>query len=150
MIIEWIKVGEWIYEKCGEENWHTAECSYDDKEEAIEAGRQHMKDLIQDEEYDGEQFEIAQVVDFNFKVDTSQVIEQVVDQAYDQVGDLADRWLDHVYNEYELQEMLTNAFKEWLNKYPVNKPKFWCVENRETVSIEEDFKDLPRWGDYSE
>lgn len=139
---EWIKTGEWIYEMCGRENWTTCEQSYSDKEDAIKAGREHIKEMIEEGlYYNNDCLEIAQVAELDIKLHISDsAIEEAVDQAYDKVGEIAEDWLDYRYikNIPELDDMITKAFNEWLKKYPENKPKFWAVKNREIVRIEED------------
>ena len=72
-------------------------------------------------------------------VDGDDIIERVQQEAFDEVGEIAEIYLDNVAVSHtqELSSLLTNTFNEWAKKYgyepnvfPVNNIKKYALGNQ--------------------
>lgn len=122
---------QWIYNG-NEEVWMNCG-SYDTKEEAIKAGK---------EEYEGNllQFFVGQINHMNFvpSVNVDQVIDDLAENVYFEVGEAADCYLDDVRKEdlSELEDKLNAVLLEWMNKHNY-MPKYFRVANVECIPLNE-------------
>lgn len=129
------------------DNWDIRE-EFDTKEEAIEYGIQEYKDYlagISTELFDNDYnypdppsscFEVGEGKPFVPYVDSDWIIEQVVEQASWQCGEIGDDWLrwDTITKEQleELQNNMQKMFDEWLKKHGL-EPTFYNIVNIEEI-----------------
>lgn len=104
---------------------------YHSREEAIKEGR---KEAI---EYERKNFKIGITEDVpNFGVDVDRVIEDIQNTMYDEIGEVAEDYLDDVTTEhlFELEEQLNEVFYKWQEKYNY-KPTFYRVISEEIIEV---------------
>ncbi|GAA0774484.1 hypothetical protein GCM10008908_24390 [Clostridium subterminale] len=104
---------------------------FDSKEEAI---KEANSEAI---EYNEETFRIGIVEEvFNYGIDVDQVIEHIQDTMYDEVGEVAEDYLDYIPSDYliELEKQLNEVFYNWQEKYNY-KPTFYKVISEEIVKV---------------
>lgn len=117
-------MGEWVIDKENEEIWLNSDI-YRSRKEAIEAGRKEL----------GDGFYIGKAVRFVPRIDAEYIIERLQMEAYDEVGEVSDGWLDFRYGNAEvedLQKRLQAAFDEWLESVK-QKPGFYAVRETEWI-----------------
>ena len=103
----------------------------DSREEAIEEGR---KDAIY---YGKKNFKIGIIEEVpNFGVDAEGVIEDIQNDMYGEMGEVAEDYLDDVTKEHlsELEDQLNEVFYKWQEKYNY-KPTFYKVISEEIIEI---------------
>lgn len=127
---------------------------FDTKEKAIEYGVQEYKDHlagISTELFDLRElfndvhnypdhpsgwFEVGERMDFIPEVYADLIIDQVVEQAYCQCGEISEDWLrwDTITEEQlkELQGNMQKVFDEWLKKHDL-EPTFYNIVNIEEI-----------------
>lgn len=106
-----------------EEYWSGGE-EYDSAAEAaLHAGEDN--DLE-----DGDAYYIGKQADHYPEVKADDVIEQLVSDACDEVGDVAEDWLSSVTAEQkaQLQVALTETLNLWMDKHKLHPP-FYKIEN---------------------
>lgn len=121
---------KWTYETYeGSDIWRGDIC--ESREEAIREGNEEAK------EYGYETFKIGIVEDVNFGIDVDSVIEDIQEMAYDEIGELAEDYLDDATTEerLELEEQLNDVFYKWQEKYN-HKPTFYRVVSEEILEVE--------------
>ena len=121
----------WTYEKCGNEIWNTAGEFYYTKEDAIAAGK------IFAESEGLTTFEVGEKLEITMPgIDTDSVLEHIAESVYDEVGEVAEDYLNDVKNEHqlELEEKLNEVLFNWADKYGYH-PKSWKIVNIETVRL---------------
>jgi hypothetical protein len=132
--------GKWVYEECGAEIWHTSEGEFDTKEEAIKEGREYFKFMQQEygDYEDVTQFSVGQIIHYHPTIEVYGLIEQVGEEAYEEVGEVAENYLTRVPHEEAnlLSDKINEVFSQWM-KETNNLPNFWMIRNTEDVSIEE-------------
>lgn len=104
---------------------------YNSREEAIEEGR---KDAIY---YGKKNFKIGIIEEVpNFGVDAEGVIEDIQNDMYGEMGEVAENYLDDVTKEHlsELEDQLNEVFYKWQEKYNY-KPTFFKVISEEIIEI---------------
>lgn len=105
---------------------------FDTKEEAIAEGR---KEAI---EYKKDSFKVGIIEEStNFGVDVDQVIENIQEAMYDEVGEVAEDYLDDVSKKdaLELEEKLNEVFYRWQEEHNY-KPSFYKVISEEIIKVE--------------
>ena len=105
---------------------------FDTKEEAIAEGR---KEAI---EYKKDSFKVGIIEEStNFGVDVDQVIENIQEAMYDEVGEVAEDYLDDVSKKdaLELEEKLNEVFYKWQEEHNY-KPSFYKVISEEIIKVE--------------
>lgn len=129
------------------DTWDITE-NFDTKKEAIEYGIQEYKNHlagISTELFDNDcnypdppssWFEVGERMDFIPEVYADLIIEQVVEQADYQCGEVSEDWLrwDTITKEQlkELQDNMQNVFDEWLKKHDL-EPTFYNIVNIEEI-----------------
>jgi hypothetical protein len=98
--------------------------NYDTREEAVLCFPEEMG------LEEGELFFVAEKREFIPTVDGDRVIENAYEEACENVGEVADGWLDGVKkgDRELLTDMLTGAFNRWLRETN-NFPHFYACEN---------------------
>lgn len=119
-------MGKWVY-STNSETFNSD--LYDSKENAIQ-------DAISDHGDDYEFIYVGQVVSVHPRLDVEDAIERAVESLYDDVGEVAEGYLESLPKEElaDLQEKIDETFKQWLIKYS-NEPTFYKVENIESIKI---------------
>lgn len=88
-------------------------------------------------EYERKNFKIGITEDVpNFGVDVDRVIEDIQNTMYDEIGEVAEDYLDDVTTEHllELEEQLNEVFYKWQEKYNY-KPTFYRVISEEIIEV---------------
>lgn len=100
---------------------------YATREEAIKS---YPEDAGLDEM---ETFWVGKIVPFEPQVSADNILQGIVEEAYDSVGDSADGWLKNVKGdqEDELTQQFTNVLNNWLVRHGY-KPTFFKVEEVES------------------
>lgn len=125
---------KWVFEETGNEYWSTSPDEYDTKEEAIEGGREYF--LYERNNYgeheDMISFSVGQIKSYNPYIDGENVLEQIRDHSYEEVGELAENYLARVNTDELalLEDELQKVLLEWMDKTD-NKPNFWKIRNVE-------------------
>ncbi|EPY2283472.1 hypothetical protein ACTQ4P_05455 [Clostridium sporogenes] len=104
---------------------------YDTRDEAIKEG---IKEAM---EYERKNFKIGITEDVpNFGIDVDRVIEDIQNTMYDEIGEVAEDYLDDVATEHllELEKQLNEVFYNWQEKYNY-KPTFYRVISEEIIDI---------------
>lgn len=105
---------------------------YDTKEEAIKEGK---KDAIED----GRQsFKVGIIEEpTNFGIDVDQVIENIQETMYDEIGEAAEDYLDDVTSEdaVELEEKLNEVFYTWQKEHSY-EPSFYKIISEEIIHVD--------------
>lgn len=103
---------------------------YATREEAIKS---YPEDAGLDEM---ETFYVGRVVPFEPHVSADNILQGLVEEAYDSVGDPADGWLKNVKGEQEdeLTNQLTSVVNNWLIRHG-HKPTFFKVEDVESYEV---------------
>jgi hypothetical protein len=104
---------------------------FDTREEAV---KEANSEAI---EYERKNFKIGITEDVpNFGVDVDRVIEDIQNTMYDEIGEVAEDYLDDVTTEHllELEEQLNEVFYKWQEKYNY-KPTFYRVISEEIIEV---------------
>lgn len=122
---------KWTYAIGDEEDYRGV--FFNTKEDALEEARNEMQT---DDSYSGnEVIWVGKVKTFTPVVSVAdELLYELQDQAYDEVGDLEDGWLDNVKKEDqdELDNSIQDCFMTWLEKHPEYKPDFFIIEDSES------------------
>ncbi len=133
--------GKWVIDVKSDGIWNCEE-EFNTREEAIAYGKEHFE-VIYEEEF-GETFNsenskkvfyVGQVERFIPSVSADSVLEQIAENAYDEVGELAEDYLSHV-NIKDLgllEERFNKVLMEWMVETK-NNPTFWKITNTEEVT----------------
>jgi hypothetical protein len=123
---------KWTYELYNEENWSTNE-DFNTKEEAIEAGKEAALD-----EEEIALFYVGKIVDYEPNVNAYRVVDDLIEDAAEQCGEVSDSFLDNVTKEqYKLlSEILDDVLYQWL-RATNNQPNFYRIVNVETIKVKE-------------
>jgi uncharacterized protein YegP (UPF0339 family) len=127
--------GKWQYQLTNSEIWGTSE-DYDTKEDAIKYGREEAKDT----EYETDYFDVGQIEKYvPCGIDVDDVLDRLVDDAYDEVGEVSDGYLSVITKEQEneLEEKLNQVLNEWMEKHSLI-PSFYKIVNVEKVEVHQD------------
>ena len=120
--------GKWCY-SFNEENY---EGDFETKEQAIEEAIWYYKD----DELDQDFIYVGQTKAIILGVNVDRIIEDVGENAYDQAGEYAEDYLSNVtvQDGSILEERLNNVLLAWMKEFKY-EPKFWTVENVESVEV---------------
>ena len=94
--------------------------NFDREEETWNNSGESIKECIEEarlyvEAEDQEFVYIGEVTNHVPTIDAERIIDNLIDQAYDECGESSDGWLDGVKTE-ELEEKLNEVLQEWLKK----------------------------------
>lgn len=121
------KTGQWTFDT-SDEIFRNVEY-FDTKEQAIEYGKNY--------EGDGVEFYVGQIqkVDYAITTDVDGVLENVAQSVYDEVGEVAEDYLDYVKPDHvqALQEEMDKVLHQWMVQYGY-EPTFFKVDNIERIS----------------
>ena len=115
---------------------------YDSREEAIEQGR---KEAI---EYGKKNFKIGIIEEApNFGVDAERFIEDIQNDMYGEMGEVAEDYLDDVTKEHlsELEDQFNEVFYKWQEKYNY-KPTFYKVISEEVIEVDKEQCTCSKYG----
>ncbi|MEC4565552.1 hypothetical protein L8C07_06300 [Paenibacillus sp. CMAA1739] len=128
------KNGQWTFNDVSDGVWGIGEY-FDLKEQAIEAAKEYYSPEDQKEFYVGQICEINNSI----TVDSEGVLDDIASSIYDEVGEAAEDYLNHVKREeWEiLNERLTQVVREWMKEFSY-EPSFFRIENTEKFEIDVD------------
>jgi hypothetical protein len=129
-----MRTNKWTYELFNEEVWTSGE-NFDTKEEAIEAGREAIKD----DKLEIDFFWIGQIVDYIPTINEYRIIDDLVEDAAEQCGEVSDSFLDGMTEEQikQLGLLLNETLNKWLEETK-NQPNFYRIVNVESIAVKED------------
>ena len=121
--------GKWQFELLNSDIWRGDE--FDTKEQAIEEGRKEAikEGLIK--------FRVGQIASPpKFGIEADIVIERISEVMYEDVGEVAEDYLDDVTKEHllELEEKLNEVFFKWQKEHGYN-PTFYKITNIEEIIV---------------
>lgn len=134
--------GKWLINLVEDEIWGSSD-EFDTKEEAIAYGKEEFEGLYEDE--NGEKFDseiykkifyVGKVERFVPSVCADSVIETLRDNAYDEVGEFAETFLERISKEEYtfLEERLNQALNDWLDETK-NHPTFYKIVDVEKIEV---------------
>lgn len=134
--------GKWIINLVEDGNWNSME-EFDSKEEAIAYGKENFEEIYEEE--NGEKFNsetynkvfyVGKIDRYVPSVDVDRVIENITENAYDEVGEFAEDYLDNVSKEEYgfLEEKMNEVLHKWLDETK-NHPTFWKIVGVEKVIV---------------
>ena len=114
--------------------------SYDDNiKDCIVQAREEVDEYKAEEgiEEEIQSVFIGELKEFKPSVCVDRVLDFIVDDAYDEVGELAEGFLDGVSNdvELELEEDLNKVLNKWLDKHKLS-PCFGAIEDVKEYDLE--------------
>lgn len=133
-----------------DEIWYDTH-EFDTKEEAIKYGIQEYEDFLMDEIVSASMdnrhpcvvsslFEVGEKSSFTPYIYIGMILDDVVEQAMGQCGEVADGWLDWDIvtkeQEEELQNNMQKVLDEWLKKYDF-EPTFYNIINIEEIDAKD-------------
>lgn len=131
------------------EVWSSSEF-FDTKQEAIVATKEAIKKYNADPENENLEDEIGYFAEdyskvtsfavgkaevFKIDADVDSIIERIQEDAYDQCGDSADSFLNHVKKEHK--DELERIILDWFNNHDY-KANFYSIVNVEEIVMEVD------------
>jgi hypothetical protein len=133
--------GKWIINLNEDGTWGSLE-EFDSKEEAISYGKENFEGIYEEE--NGEKFDleiekkvfyVGQIERYVPSVCASSLVEQIAENACDEVGEVAEDYLYDVSKEdiQLLEERLNDVLSNWIDETN-NRPTFWKIVNIETVN----------------
>ncbi|WP_407270017.1 hypothetical protein [Radiobacillus sp. PE A8.2] len=137
-----VNEGKWLINIVEDGIWDSSE-EFDTKEEAIAYGKLEFEGIYEEEngeEFNSElykkEFFVGKIERFVPSVCVDSVVERIAENAYDEVGDVAESYLERISKEEynSLEERLNQALNEWLDKTK-NHPTFYTIVNTEKVEI---------------
>jgi hypothetical protein len=119
--------GLWMINEVEEDMWDYPEY-FKTKDEAIAHGKEQFAEY--------KEFYIGQIESYIPYINADVALEQVVEQAYDEVGEAVGDYLSDVSKQEIdfLSERLNETLSEWLRETK-NNPEFWRIINVEKVKI---------------
>ena len=122
----------WTFSHAEEYGWDNDE--FDTKEEAIKAGIDYAKEYDYEHIYVGEIFNIT----FELRTYAETVIEDIAYQLDNECGDIdaGNSFINSISSENEarLQELLDDAFNEWLKECNITCP-IHTIDNIERIDV---------------
>lgn len=130
---KYAQIEEWIAEISDTDNeiW-SADVEGNSKENVIADGMKYAKE----EGYNS--FRIGQKIPVGVPtLDIDSILERAYDQVYDEVGEVAEGFLDDVTKEQrqELEEQLNKVFFNWVKKHEL-EPTCYTIINDEVIKVE--------------
>lgn len=103
------------------------------KEEAIRIGSKEAKE----EGYDNFKIGIAEKAEEK-DINIDMIIEDLQESYYDEFGELAEDYLDHIAekDKKDLKRVLNNAFWKWAKERDYT-PNFWNIHNEEVIKVKQ-------------
>lgn len=130
--------GNWVVKLDGSYYWDISD-KYETKDEAIRAGIEDLDEdrnlPVEEQEYENQEyFEIRRYFPYVPAVCASQVIDNLIDHAYEECGESTEYWLEKVNIDEEdmLEMLLSEAFLKWA-EFTNKAPHFGNIENIETI-----------------
>lgn len=132
---------KWVININDDDVWNNVE-EFETKEAAINFVKKDFEGFFLGEtgvEYksdvDDRVFYVGQKERFAPSVDADSILDYIAENAYDEVGETAEGYLNVSTKELNsLEERLNKAFQEWADETN-NHPAFWKVVNVEKVII---------------
>lgn len=133
---EEIKDGQWTWEYSDNNDTWT-KGTFDTKEECIAEAMAEIKANDEEEILNGFYLGRCETVGLP-TIDADSLLEQLSNDVYDEVGEVAEDYLTDVPVEAinELEESLNKVFEEWADKHKMH-PTFYKVTDIQFISIEE-------------
>lgn len=134
--------GKWVIDLKSDGIW-CCDVEFETREEAIAYGRKNFEELYEEEhseifnhENDKKVFYVGQIERFVPSVSADSVLEQISENAYDEVGEVAEDYLSHVKIKDLglLEERFNKVLMEWMVETK-NNPTFWKITNTEEVAV---------------
>jgi hypothetical protein len=133
--------GKWILNLNEDGTWGSLE-EFDSKEEAISYGKKNFDGIYEEEngekldsELEKKVFYVGQIERYVPSVCVNSLMEQIAENAFDEVGEVAEDYLYDVSKEdiQLLEERLNDVLSNWIDETN-NKPTFWKIVNIENVN----------------
>lgn len=132
----WEKTPWWTYSLSDESSFMPFQ--YISKEDALKAA-------MEDAEIEGaERIYVGRMNEYRPSVDAEQVIDQIKNDAEVEKADADTEWplnyMDNVSLKdlYELEDMLTEAYRKWEDKHPEYKAEFYTIADIEEFQLGEE------------
>jgi hypothetical protein len=133
--------GKWIINLIEDGTWGSLE-EFESKEEAISYGKKNFEGIYEDE--NGEKFDseiekkvfyVGQIERYVPSICVNSLVEQIAENAHDEVGEVAEDYLYDVSKEdiQLLEERLNDVLSNWFDETN-NNPTFWKIVNIENVN----------------
>lgn len=125
-------IAKWLCHFSESDIWGTCFEEFATREEAIEFGKQEAPGWGVNYFYIG----TKEPLEHKISVDVDGVLEQIAENIYDKVGEVAEDYLRDVKQEHveELQEKMDAVLHEWMEKHRYY-PNFYGVNNVERINI---------------
>lgn len=134
--------GKWLINLVEDGIWGSSD-EFTTKEEAIAYGKEEFEGIYEEEH--GEKFDaeiykkvfyVGKIERFIPSVCAYSVIERITENAYDEVGEVAESFLERVSKEEYgfLEEKLNQALSDWLDETK-NHPNFFKIVNVVKVEV---------------
>ncbi|AOZ62433.1 hypothetical protein SBP8a_183 [Bacillus phage SBP8a] len=122
------QLGKWTFNDKDYDSWNHDH--FETREEAIVAGLHHAKEEAWDSLF------VGKVVEPSISICGDHAIDEAYDQAVEQAGEFADSFMSYVKLEqrFELGDMLTEVFHEWMKKHNL-EPTFFTIDSIEEIKI---------------
>lgn len=102
-----------------------------------------VKDALENKEGDETSIFVGENKRFKPKVDSEIILDRMMDQAWEEVGEVAERWDSYDYSKSEeieeLDTRLTEVVMKWFEEFGYS-PNMWSIENIIEVSLIEGLK----------
>jgi hypothetical protein len=121
--------GKWCY-SFNEENY---EGDFETKEQAIAEAIYYYKDDERDQDF----IWVGQTKNISLGVNVDRIIEDLGEEAYDEVGEYAEDYLTDVTLSHQkvLEERLNEVLVTWMKEFKY-EPNFWTVTNVEKIEVD--------------
>lgn len=108
---------------------------YDSREEAVEAA---LKEICDEQLFKVKNIFVGSIAEYEPYVSAYEVVDELQQQAYDQCGDSAWRYLDDLTKEDmdSLSDALTEKFLEWEKTHPNAQRNCYFVEDIEKYNVQ--------------
>ena len=134
--------GKWVLDLKPDGIWD-CDVEFETREEAIAYGKKNFEELYEEEHgeiFNSENYKkvfyVGQIERFVPSVSADSVVEQIAENAYDEVGELAEDYLSHVSIKelVVLEEKFNKVLKEWMDETK-NNPTFFKITNTEEINV---------------
>ncbi|QZY56691.1 hypothetical protein [Crassaminicella profunda] len=134
------KEGKWMYELHGSDIWQGEK--FDTREECIEEARKEVATTNKSNKEFGyktiDKFRIGKTEDAgSYGIDADDILERISENAYDDIGEVAEDYLTDVKPEHEkeLEEKLNEVLFAWMKKYKY-EPSFYRIIDIEEIKVD--------------
>jgi len=134
--------GKWLVNLNEDGDWSSFD-NFETREKAIEYGKTNFEEMYEEETGDifdpkrGDKvFYVGQIKKFKAYVCVDSILEKVAENAYDEVGEFAEGYLEKLTNEEVklLETSVNEVFLKWMEETN-NKPIFFKIENTEEIKF---------------